>query len=242
MYRLIAGRHPHEGMDAVAMMYAVMQVQEPMPSLAAVAPDCPRHLAAIVDRCLAKNRDHRFPTARALLDAIEPMLPSKATAQVEDRCPYPGLQSFQETDAERFFGRTAEITRAIGRLESQPLLAVVSPSGVGKSSFVRAGVIPALKRGEPWEAITIRPGRAPLASLASAIAAMNARTDPEFGHAVATQLITEPGYLGAVLRWRAATTQSRVVLFIDQFEELYTLVQDAGQPRRVRRDASRRGG
>jgi serine/threonine protein kinase len=228
MFRLIAGRHPHEGMDAVAMMYAVMQLQEPMPSLAAVVPDCPRHLAAIVDRCLAKNRDHRFPTARALLEAIEPMLPSKAVAQNEDRCPYPGLQSFQESDAERFFGRTAEITRAIGRLDSQPLLAVVSPSGVGKSSFVRAGVIPALKRSEPWEAITIRPGRAPLASLANAVAAMNARTDPEFGHAVATQLITEPGYLGAVLRWRAATTQSRVVLFVDQFEELYTLVQDPG--------------
>ena len=56
----------------------------------------------------------------------------------------------------------------IARIRELPLTGVVGPSGVGKSSFVRAGVGPALKRsGERWDVVTLRPGRQPLAALAS---------------------------------------------------------------------------
>ena len=88
-----------------------------------------------------------------------------------DESPYAGLSSFQEADADRFFGRTREIAALVNRIRDRPLLAVVGPSGTGKSSFVRAGLVPALKRsGEPWETLVIRPGRSPLAALATIVA------------------------------------------------------------------------
>ncbi len=58
----------------------------------------------------------------------------------------------------------------IAKLRDHPLVAVVGPSGVGKSSFVRAGVVPALKAsGEPWEVIIVRPGRYPLSAVVSTL-------------------------------------------------------------------------
>ena len=64
----------------------------------------------------------------------------------EDR-PYPGLSAFTEGDAEQFFGREAEVAALWEKLGRQKLLAVIGPSGVGKTSFLRAGVIPAKARG-----------------------------------------------------------------------------------------------
>ena len=74
------------------------------------------------------------------------------------KTPYPGLSAFQESDASRFFGRERDVARATAALEDKPLLAVVGASGVGKSSFIRAGVLPALKaKGEEWESLVLRP-------------------------------------------------------------------------------------
>jgi hypothetical protein len=109
----------------------------------------------------------------------------------------------------------------------------VGPSGTGKSSFVRAGLVPVLKRsGEAWESLVIRPGRHPLAALASGIAPLiNTSTTVEEDVKAQSQLIerlhAEPGYAGSVLRSRARRQRRKILLFIDQFEELYTLVPDA---------------
>ena len=65
----------------------------------------------------------------------------------EDPSPYPGLAAFTEADAEFFFGREAEVAQMWRKIMSRRLLAVIGPSGVGKSSFLRAGVIPASARG-----------------------------------------------------------------------------------------------
>lgn len=87
---------------------------------------------------------------------------------VEER-PYPGLLAFTEADAERFFGREAEVEALWEKIQRQKLLAVIGPSGVGKTSFLRAGVIPgrppgwvvayATPRGEPGAGA--RPGPDP---------------------------------------------------------------------------------
>src|SRR5690606_2467114 len=104
------------------------------------------------------------------------------------------------------------------------------PSGVGKSSFLRAGVIPALKSsGEAWEALVIRPGRHPMTALASILqplrtTAATASEDPAAEHRdLVERLSREPGYLGTVLRHRARTSEHNILLVIDQLEELYTL-------------------
>ena len=225
LFRLVSGEHPYGKLDAGALMFAVGTLDEPVPSILTKAPDTPRALAAIIDRALRKRRDERFATARAMLDALEQLVRGTAPMAATDQCPYPGLQSFDENDAERFFGRSADVNRAVARLDTVPLLAVLGPSGAGKSSFVRAGVVPALKRAQPWETLVIRPGRTPLTSLATAIWQLTGH-DPR---GIAGQLAAEPGYLGSVLRWRAQTGRCRVLLYVDQLEELYTLVPDPRQ-------------
>jgi hypothetical protein len=86
---------------------------------------------------------------------------------IDDLPPYRGLASFTREDADRFFGRERRIESVVNRLRVEPLLAIVGPSGAGKTSFVQAGVVPRLPRG--WWALTARPGRAPIASLETAL-------------------------------------------------------------------------
>jgi hypothetical protein len=75
-----------------------------------------------------------------------------AGVQVGSECPYPGLAAFRPQDAGRFFGRerlvAALVTRLAEQLTSPGLLMVLGPSGVGKSSLIRAGLVPAIAAGE----------------------------------------------------------------------------------------------
>ncbi|MBN1205898.1 MAG: AAA family ATPase, partial [Myxococcaceae bacterium] len=134
---------------------------------------------------------------------------------------------------DRFFGRSREIAALGSRLRDRPLMAVVGHSGAGKSSFVRAGLVPGLKRsGEAWESLIVRPGRYPLGALANVIAPLvNSSTsladDLKEHHKLVEHLRAEPGFVGSVLRSRARRERQRILLFVDQFEELYTLVPDA---------------
>ena len=80
-------------------------------------------------------------------------------------CPYRGLLPYDSEDAETYFGREAEVEACMARLRTHGSLAVVGPSGTGKSSLVRAGVVATL-RGEGAEVLVTTPGRRPLDSLA----------------------------------------------------------------------------
>jgi hypothetical protein len=94
------------------------------------------------------------------------------------RSPFPGLGSFQERDAAVFFGRHAETEQLLAQMHSSRrrytgrLVAVVGPSGSGKSSLVRAGLLPRLRRAQPlWVVLSVlRPGDRPLRQLALALA------------------------------------------------------------------------
>jgi serine/threonine protein kinase len=237
LFRMLAGRHPLEPLRGPQFMVTA-RLDEPMPRLGSVAPDVPPELAAVVDRCLLKHKEHRFPDAASLLRALEPFLPGRYTQEVRlDESPYAGLSSFQESDAGRFFGRSRETAALVQRIQDQPLLAIAGPSGAGKSSFVRAGLMPVLKRsGETWESLIIRPGRNPLAALASMLAPLvtsspTVEEDLRKQQQLANHLRAEPGYAGAALRARARRERRRILLFVDQFEELYTLVPDAQERR-----------
>ena len=140
----------------------------------------------------------------------------KAVAVPADRSPYPGLAAFTEKDAEFFFGREAEVAKMWRKITSRRLLAVIGPSGVGKSSFLRAGVIPAKPDG--WGVLVCQPGETPFGALARALV-------PEFaGDIEATsQLVDIRGgdrAVAVVSRWRDRSHQA--LLIIDQFEELFT--------------------
>jgi serine/threonine protein kinase len=234
LHRMICGRHPLHPLDGNQLVVTAM-LELPMPSMAEAAPtDVPRELIQIVDRCLLKLKDQRWQSAAELLAALELFLPGRRTQQLQiDESPYAGLSSFQENDAGKFFGRNREIAAMVTRIRDRPLVAVVGSSGVGKSSFVRAGLVPALKRsGEVWETLVLRPGRKPLDALAQIIAPMiataaNLADEVDEHKKLVEVLRQEPGHLGEVLRLRARRDNRRLLVFVDQFEELYTQVPSA---------------
>jgi hypothetical protein len=233
---MICGRHPLHPLDGNQLVVTAM-LELPMPSMGEAAPpDVPRELIQIVDRCLLKQKELRWQSAAELLTALTPFLPGRRTIELQlDESPYAGLSSFQEGDAAKFFGRNREIAAMVTRIRDRPLLAVVGSSGVGKSSFVRAGVVPALKRsGEAWETLVVRPGRQPLESLAAMIQPMvataaNLADEMEEQRRLVETLRHQPGHLGHVLRLRARHDSRKLLLFVDQFEELYTQVADPAE-------------
>ncbi|HEV7559062.1 MAG TPA: protein kinase, partial [Kofleriaceae bacterium] len=236
LHRMICGRHPLHPLDGNQLVVTAM-LELPMPSMQEAAPpDVPRELIQIVDRCMLKLKEQRWQSAAELLQSLEAFLPGRRVQELQiDESPYAGLSSFQENDAGKFFGRNREIAAMVTRIRDRPLMAVVGSSGVGKSSFVRAGLVPALKRsGEQWETLVIRPGRSPIESLASVIApmvatAVNLADEMEEQRKLVETLRREPGHLGHVLRGRARRDGRRLLLFVDQFEELYTQVHDPAE-------------
>jgi eukaryotic-like serine/threonine-protein kinase len=236
LFRMVTGSHPLAPLRGMQLRVTAL-LDQPMPSARDAGVSMPEELADVIDRCLRKRSEQRFASARQLLDALEPLLPGRYGRELEaGESPYTGLTPFQESDANRFFGRAREIARMVAHIHDTPLIGVIGPSGVGKSSFVRAGVIPALKSsGEAWEAIVVRPGRYPLAALANIVSPMLAEDSgaSSLSERIAehqgalTRLSTEPGYLGTVLRTRARKHNRKILLFVDQFEELYTLTPDA---------------
>jgi hypothetical protein len=233
---MIAGKHPLDPVTEARLLGAAAALDTPMPSLDAEVAGLPEQLGELVARCLAKRKDDRYPSALALLSDLEELIPGRARKNLDgDDSPYPGLTAFQEADAHRFFGRSRDVSGVVARLREQPLVGLVGPSGVGKSSLVRAGVVPALKSsGESWEALIVRPGRHPLIALAQAIEALRESRDSDpvmTGDDLVARLRAEPGTLGARLRARARRMRSQILLFVDQHEELYTLVADPAERR-----------
>jgi WD40 repeat protein/class 3 adenylate cyclase len=111
-----------------------------------------------------------FPPPRVHDDVPESAgLPDYSLPPADVPCPYKGLVPFDADDADVFFGREQLVEELVDRLDEAPFLAVVAPSGNGKSSLVRAGVVPELERrtGRLHPAL-FSPGEHPLAELAAA--------------------------------------------------------------------------
>lgn len=156
--------------------------------------------------------------------------------------PFKGLQYFDEADADLFFGRETLTADLIGRLCKSRFLAVVGASGSGKSSVVRAGLVSALKRGEPlvdrtlppdgstrWQYHVITPGIRPLKALAASLT-----RDSESVTATATlmdDLARDARSLDLFVSKLLARSGSskRLLLVVDQFEELFTACKDESE-------------
>ncbi|MGW1198490.1 nSTAND1 domain-containing NTPase [Streptomyces sp. NPDC002536] len=147
-------------------------------------------------------------------------------AQEKDaRCPYPGLTAFAPQDADVYFGRTELVKELQLHVEQGPLVAVFGASGCGKSSLLRAGLLPGL--GPQRHPVLLVPGARPLAALASAVASVVGGS-PEPLH---RRLAEDPAALGLALgTWLASRPEDeRVVLVVDQFEEVFILCEDEGE-------------
>jgi len=176
------------------------------------------------------------PNADAFAFAARRVLEPSATAdprRQDERNPYKGLRAFTEADARDFFGRGELIQRLVTRLtEAGPgsrFLAVVGPSGGGKSSVVRAGLVPAIRQGalgDPEDRFIAEmfPGAHPVEELAAALLRVAVRPLPGL-----TAMLDSGsrGLLESVDL--VAPGRAEVLLVIDQFEEVFTLAGDEGE-------------
>ena len=129
--------------------------------------------------------------------------------------PWRGLASYEAGTTALFFGRDAEIAALQSQIEALPLTVVLGASGTGKSSLVKAGVAPRL-RADGWTVLPIvRPGTAPMIALAQALSTPAAPPTDATPDAIVARV-------HAVF---AAAPDARIVLVVDQFEELITLVR-----------------
>jgi serine/threonine protein kinase/WD40 repeat protein len=221
LYELLTGRKAFGGGTAPEVLASILR-DEP-PALEGQVPGVPASLEAVVRRCLGKRPSDRFSSARGVEAALETVLAGLEPSRVslarptEPRGPYPGLSSFTEADAGRFFGREAEVESLWAKLRQRKLLALIGPSGAGKTSFVRAGLVPSRPSG--WGAIVSTPGGAPMRSLAQALVEV-LPSDAE----TMKQLLgfDEPDVAFSMVRkWRESHLEA--VLVVDQLEELFTL-------------------
>ncbi|HRE46929.1 MAG TPA: TIR domain-containing protein [Aggregatilineales bacterium] len=158
--------------------------------------------------------------------------PAAAETGGEPRNPYKGLRAFRAEDERDFFGRDGLIKTLMVRLEGERFVAVVGASGSGKSSLVMAGVMPALRRAHPdWIFIDpFVPGRHPLERTALAFSSVFPARSVK---AILDDLDMSGGRGLHILAQNALKAPGgRVVLLIDQFEELFTLTATESERQR----------
>jgi len=162
-----------------------------------------RRLGATADRATSERarlraaEDDLAASVVELQAASERAEPAAAADPVV--CPFKGLASFDVDDADVFFGRERLVAEMVARLAGTPLLGIVGPSGSGKSSVLKAGLLRALQQGvlpgsDRWAIALLRPGRHPVAALEQSVADV--------------------------------VPEGRLVLAVDQFEELFTACGD----------------
>jgi hypothetical protein len=241
LYELLCGVRPYRG--------SASEVRTAVTSGLAVQPlevreDVPPELVELVSRCLAKAPEQR-PAALEVAQTLGRLLEGPSQPGAAGDSPFRGLSAFSERHSNFFFGREGEVSALLERLREVPVLPIVGPSGAGKSSFIQAGVIPRLREQGPWSILKLRPGDRPFAALAACLqqelgtGSVDATVDltkkasgpqPEpmpLPAGLATRLAANSGLLNLLLADLAQRRRSRILLFVDQLEEAYTLTPDA---------------
>jgi len=144
--------------------------------------------------------------------------------------PYPGLRPFDAEYEEWFFGRDRQIAELVDRLRSHRFVAVVGLSGSGKSSLVRAGLLPALSAGQlgppgsGWRIAVVRPSEEPVATLAAEL-----NKDGILGPSAGRAALLESSSFGLIETAREGSPPgTNLMVVVDQFEDLFRLV-DGGK-------------
>ena len=232
LYEMLIGAYPFAETSLTALLDR--HLQDPLPWVRDARPDLPPAVDQVIERATAKASGERFgdplELASAFRSAVEGVLAGRAAA-IEIRNPYKGLRAFHEADAGDFFGRGRVVERLVYRLgQDDPdarFLAVVGPSGSGKSSVVRAGLVPALRRGalpgsERWFVIEMVPGAHPFRELESALLAVAVEPPSSLMEYLERD---ELGLVDAVERV-LPDPDGELLIVLDQLEEVFTLVDD----------------
>jgi hypothetical protein len=201
------GDDSHQFIDVLIQTYGLETATWPLIPLILHPVSLPLRLKTLV-KLDATNADNQEEVVKRLCDTLKCPAPSLAAKPI---CPYPGMRSFSEAESQYFFGRKPEIQELLEgpHLRSHRFVTIIGPSGSGKSSLVFAGLLPALKQsglfgaGE-WQVHSMRPGEIPLTTLKQVLGG-----EP-------TQLQIAP--------------PQRLLLIIDQFEELFTTAKQEAIP------------
>jgi WD40 repeat protein/serine/threonine protein kinase/DNA-binding XRE family transcriptional regulator len=239
LYEMLTGKVPFAGPTPIDFIQ--QQLSAPMPSLSAHRTGLPASLDGVIACATAKNPDERYADVpsmlaefrRAVSGIISPIVSVIEQEDVLAReivNPYKGLRPFSEADADDFFGRETLVQQLLTRLSEggdlSRFLAVIGPSGSGKSSVVKAGLIPALRRGgllgsENWFYVDLLPGSNPFEELEAAL--LRVAVNPP--SSLLSQLNENRGLIRSVNRILPNDPSVELVLVIDQFEELFTLLE-----------------
>jgi WD40 repeat protein len=211
LFEMFAGRRPF---DRDGRQDAWATLHEEAPVLALCRGDVPVEIESIVRRCLEKDRPRRFADAAGVSQAIEaarrPGPPTGAMYEPAQAPAFRGLLPFQEADHARFFGRDADENALFARLTGTTAHFVVlyGASGTGKSSLLRAGLIPRLWRSG-FYALYAR-------SLGDPLALVAQEAERRSGLAMADE-----ESLASFLVRLARSEATEVVVVLDQLEELF---------------------
>ncbi|MFN2172318.1 MAG: protein kinase domain-containing protein, partial [Candidatus Promineifilaceae bacterium] len=242
LYETLTGERPFSDLPLAIIIQK--QLHEPIPPVSAGRPGLPRQIDAVLQRATAKQPADRYDNVLALAEAfrqalhggngtspsivVDVSVPIPIPAEIDVANPYKGLRAFQETDAADFYGREKLVEQLVEHFCESRFVAVVGPSGSGKSSVVKAGLIPALRQGaikgsEAWFVAEMVPGERPLEELALALLPVAVDPPPSL---VEPMQKDKRGMLRTIRRILPNEENAQLLLVIDQFEELFTLVED----------------
>ncbi|MEA5618363.1 two-component regulator propeller domain-containing protein [Cronbergia sp. UHCC 0137] len=157
---------------------------------------------------------------------------SDKTSHVNLTCPYRGLHHFSPQDAEYFFGRDVFVDKLINATKTKNFISVLGASGSGKSSVILAGLVPKLQEQGNWQFTHFRPGIEPFHALAEALVPLyepdkDATEQMRQARKLSRSLIYHSILLQDVfIRIQNNYPDKKLLLIVDQFEELYTLCND----------------
>ena len=215
-FELLSGRRPP--MDGA------------LPSLTELRPELPESLDGVIAQATAADPGQRYESVDAFLAAFEQALgavtPTAEVIYTPAENPFKGLRAFGQADAEDFYGRDSLVAELVAAVDRHRLVAVVGPSGIGKSSVVKAGLIPDLQDGaldgsETWVITDMFPGSYPYEELAAALLRVAVERPDELVEELARD---ELGMVRVTKRILPPDTE--LLLVVDQFEELFTLTTD----------------
>jgi WD40 repeat protein/serine/threonine protein kinase len=254
MWEALMGRHPYSDARTPVALF-IKHMNEPLPPLAGF----PDAITAVMQKASAKDPQQRYADMVEMVSAfrmvaadvnvinvrgsgvaiedfdstIMDVTNSQTNAAAAN--PYKGLRAFQESDASDFHGREMLIETLLKRMgedhELKRFLAIVGPSGGGKSSVVKAGILPALRRGrmpnsDKWFIVEMVPSNEPLRKLEEALLRVATAPIPNLYQ----QLQASPAALNTIVK-QMLPTNSELVLVVDQFEEAFTLGDEAERNR-----------
>lgn len=259
LYEVLTGQKPFQSKNDDELIRN--QLYEALPPLQQHRPDLPEVFNLVIQRATDKKPRRRYTTPADMAEnfrqfvnlgkgegavsapaapAVQTPAPEKtynlAELLAEPTNPYKGLRAFQEADAADFFGREKLVEQLYQRMRADGrtaqgvarFLAVVGPSGSGKSSVVKAGLLPKLRsHAADWYIGEMTPGANPFQEVEAVLMRVAQQADLPIG-----QLLRAGGDgLHRAVSAALGTVFSEIVLVIDQFEEVFTMVSDDAERR-----------